>query len=524
MAALIIFSVLVYLVIDLDSVPPKWDEAVHLRDSFVYYNILSDPSQLNLNVIKEIINRSENYPLLRPSGYYPPLVPLTSAFLFLLSGVSAKTAIMTNIIFMIIMTITVKKIGELIFNEDVGLLAAILILTFPVILQHSVIYYIDLPLTALTSLGIYTLLKTDFFTNYRGSIVFGICFGLGMLTKWTYIFFLIGPLLYSIFVMIQNRPDKRGSNSSNGVRNFLLFSLAALITFGVYYIPIISQLIKETLKYSSGPLTHGPASVFSIESLGFYIIALWENMVTPPDVMLTAAGIVLFLRSGNKHKLLMVIWLAVPYLIFTFLIQTKAMRFMMPSLIPMALIIAYAVITVSQLNVFSREYNYGKFLIALILVVFGAGFISEYSILRNEIITDSKEDWKVNEIITVVKNEMMINYTFTGEPMYLAAIPDHEFINGQTLRYYAAMQKLPLNVIKLQDYSGNAEKKFALQFDKYDYILTKSRDNIVKPAFQQSVDNMNKYFHSRINNFKCLKTFREPDGSDVYLYKKLTLK
>jgi hypothetical protein len=72
----------------------------------------------------------------------------------------------------------------------------------------------------------------------------------------------------------------------------------------------------------------------------------------------------------------------------------------------------------------------------------------------------------------------------------------------------------------LQDYSNSADKKFVQQFDRYDYILTKDKKNIVISSFQKSIDDMDAFFYSRIKNFEKLKTFREPDGSEVFIFKR----
>src|SRR5213594_42939 len=55
--------------------PPGWDQSVHLRDSLVYERILRHPSVLAGGVLGAILHGSEDFPLLTPSGYYPPLVP-----------------------------------------------------------------------------------------------------------------------------------------------------------------------------------------------------------------------------------------------------------------------------------------------------------------------------------------------------------------------------------------------------------------------------------------------------------------
>ena len=177
-----------YNLASLDSVPPSHDEAVHLKDSLVYYEVLTNPSQLSFKIVRDIMNRSEQYPLLRPSGYYPPLVAVVTSVTYVFFGKSSIVAVMSNMVFVIVLVISIYKLGSLMFNRNVGLLAGVVILSFPIILRHSLIYYLDLPLTALVSVSTYVVIRSRCFKDTKLSGVSGFLFGLGMLTKWTYFF------------------------------------------------------------------------------------------------------------------------------------------------------------------------------------------------------------------------------------------------------------------------------------------------------------------------------------------------
>lgn len=526
LSILFLYAINMYFIISLDFIPPKWDEAVHLRDSFVFYNIISDPFQLNFQVIKEIINKSDQYPLIRPSGYYPPLAPILTSLLYFIFGMSATVALMSNVIFLAILIFSVYKIGTLMFDRIIGLLASLLILLFPVILQHSIIYYLDLPLTALTALSFFTILKTDYFRDTKFSVIAGVCFGLGMLTKWTFLFFILGPLCYTIvkaFTIVSVEKRSKSFFFQKSFKNIILFIILSIVIFGPYYFPILSQLLKETFKYSHGPLSHGPNSIFSFDSIVYYFLALWKEMITPFGFILFIIGLVLLSISKNKYKILLFVWIIIAYIIFTFIIQTKTPRFMMPWLVPISLIITFCINEIAAFKILNGKFKLGRYFFLLSLIVFGIFFFREDLKLKDSIITRSKENWKINEIVSVIEKDMIINKKIiqsNNKPIYLGTIPDHDYINGQTIRYYASLRNLPINVIKIQDYTNTAFDKFVHQFDRYDYILTKNISNIVLPSFQKSLDNMNNFFYSHINNFISLKTFPEPDGSEVSIFKR----
>jgi len=523
--AVALYGLNIYCITSIDSTPPKWDEAVHLRDSFVFYNIISEPSQVNLQVIKEIINKSDHYPLIRPSGYYPPLAPVITSFLYFIFGVSAEVAVMCNLIFLIVLIFSVYKIGTLMFSKNIGLLASVTLLLFPIILQHSIIYYLDLPLTAASALGIYSLLKTDYFNNTKFSIIAGFCFGFGMLVKWTFLFFILGPLIYSIIKsFFQNSTENESgtfSVSKKSLRNIILFSVISIITCGIYYFPILSELLKETFKYSHGPITQGPDSILSLDSMVFYIKSLWNDMVTPVGIVFFSVGMILLYFTKNNFKVFLFIWIILPYIIFTFVIQIKASRFMMPWVVPISVIISFCINLFA--GFFNEKLKLRRYVIIFSLLLFSIFFFNEITLSRDLIVKNSKEDWGINEVVKVLEEDMINNKKIEESrrrPIYFGSISDHPFINSQTIRYYTTLKKLPINIIKLQDYSNNAFEKFVRQFDRYDYILTKSHSNIALKSFFESSDRMNNYFISRIDNFKCLKTIIVFDGSLVSIFKR----
>lgn len=170
-----------------DTLPPGWDQSGHLILSLKYIHVLTTPS---LDVIPRLIS---------VSNYYPPLFHISASPFYLLFGTSDDVACMSTIIFLGILIFSTYGIGKYIYNRNTGLLSAFLVSMYPIIFGENREYLIDIPVVALVALSIYVLLLTNNFKNKRYSIVFGITLGLGMLTKWTFIFFVIGPFCYVLF-------------------------------------------------------------------------------------------------------------------------------------------------------------------------------------------------------------------------------------------------------------------------------------------------------------------------------------
>jgi 4-amino-4-deoxy-L-arabinose transferase-like glycosyltransferase len=160
-----------------------WDRPKHLVSTLIFDQTLHP---VNLVTLFKVFSLN--------LGYYPPLFPLSAVPLYRLFGVSSTVAGMVNAGYMLILLFSVYAIGQRLYNVKVGLLSAFLISMFPFLFCMAHYTYLDYALTAWIALGAALLLATDGFRRAGYSALFGIALGLGMLTKWTPILFLAGPL------------------------------------------------------------------------------------------------------------------------------------------------------------------------------------------------------------------------------------------------------------------------------------------------------------------------------------------
>jgi hypothetical protein len=201
---------------------------------------------------------------------------------------------------------------------------------------------------------------------------------------------------------------------------------------------------------------------------------------------------------------------------------------MLPWLVPVSLIISFCIfefgsIILRKISVTSKAA--GISINAFSLIVFLIFFLVENVKLRNSIADASKKNWNISEMVSVIEDDIKSkrNYSLYNSINYLGVIPDHHYINGQTLRYYATLKLLPLNVIKVIQLQDGAYQEFVRKFDRYDYILTKDLFNSEIASFRTSIEGINKYFFSHLVSFELLKTFQEPDGSKVSIFKRKNL-
>jgi 4-amino-4-deoxy-L-arabinose transferase-like glycosyltransferase len=171
-----------------------WDKARHLARSLSHAQLLSSPS------LESLFNVVVGDPV------RTPLFPASAAPMYWLFGYTEDVATMINVVYMAIALAATYGIG-LRWGRSagmggrarlLGMTAAALLAFFPMFYSMSRYFYIEFALTAMVSLVVYTLLATDGFQRRGASLLFGLCLGLGMLTKRTFGVFAVGPVLAAV--------------------------------------------------------------------------------------------------------------------------------------------------------------------------------------------------------------------------------------------------------------------------------------------------------------------------------------
>src|SRR6266571_1784989 len=299
--------------------PPGWDQSVHLRDSVVYERILRHPSVLGNGVLGAILHGSEDFPLLTPSGYYPPLVPGITALFYLVAGRSYETAMATQILFLVLLVFGTWALGNRLLGAPVGLAAALMLLAAPGIRLNAEEYMLDLPLAAMVAVSVWGLLTSDGFARRDRSLVFGVLAGAGMLTKWTFFLFLGLPVL---FVLASGLADSSRLSAPRSPRwcNFALALLAGGVVAAPYYVPILPILINKTIVHAGGA-ADGVTSPFTPAAALYHIQALPRKLLGWPLTITTTGGILGFLWRGHearRPRTFLLTWALSLYAIFTF--------------------------------------------------------------------------------------------------------------------------------------------------------------------------------------------------------------
>ncbi len=167
----------------LDHSPPMWDQSWLLRTSIDYYRLWTERPLWE--ALKEVV-----------VGYHyrPPLVPLIASVLYLPGGLDPDVAQLAVLPFVGLLIWAVFGLGRTLWRPEVGVLAGFMVITAPMMIEQTREFMLDVPVTALVVTALYLLVRDPRFESPGDAYRLGAVCGLGMLTKWSFAFFTIGPL------------------------------------------------------------------------------------------------------------------------------------------------------------------------------------------------------------------------------------------------------------------------------------------------------------------------------------------
>lgn len=496
-----------YIWLRKDTVPLAWDQTTHLILSLKYLNVLT--SGLDIQKIIGI------------SNLYPPFFHISTSPFYLLFGTSSDVACMSILAFLGILIFSVYGIGKHMYNRNTGLLSAFLVSMYPMIFGPSREYLIDVPLVAMVSLSVYLLLRTEEFKNTKCSLLFGLSLGLGMLTKWSFIFFIIGPFLYEISKSLTSKNLMERKETINII---LAITLGILVA-SIWYFPNIIQLCIQLSYYSSyqGSIEGDPA-IFSLNSILYYPFMLIYHTFLP-FVLLFLVGLAYLIPPNENRKRILILWIALPYLIFT-LILNKDLRYTIPYLPAVAII--------SSFWIFRMKNKIRNAIIVLILIIASIQFVmitnDQTLIHSNNTVkilfypfefpwegsifmhTPMEQDWKIEDILYYMNED--------GYQRVVGVVPGTPRFNPQNFEYYKLRENLSLRIEYLSDHKRIAE---------YDFIVTKSglqglsaHDPLLREK-NKIIDILENQSEDINATFKLVKDYELPDGSIARIYERKTL-
>jgi len=304
---------------------------------------------------------------------YPPLYQLESALIIHAIGNSWQLLnFVHNGFYLALLIVFIYLLGDLIADHRTGLIAAVMVSLYPLTYAAFDKFCIDFPLMAIITMNIYCLIKSDYFSDSRWSILVGLMFCYGMLMKEPYGAFMIGPLVWgglkAIFAAVREQRYKK----------LLNFSICGCIIYCILF--ILTHYYSDSLTWKLyGRLTeeYGGEGLFSFTNLRLFTVGWWESILSPPFFILLIPCIIYFIKKVNTDvKVMFLLWIVLPTTILFVMPHWKTARHLLPAL-P-----ACALITAVGLNEFFNK-KWGKvFLVIIVVIGIAQYYMFKYDLLR----------------------------------------------------------------------------------------------------------------------------------------------
>ncbi len=544
LSLLVFYSINTIVWLAIDTLPPAWDQATHLSLGLDYLSVFLTPS---ITIFQRIFGIS---------SYYPPLFHISMIPCFVLFGVSGDSGTLINIFYLGILIFATYGIGKALYSRYAGLLAAFVVSMYPFILYVSRTCLIDLALTSLVTLGMYFLIKSEKFSRLSYSILFGIICGLGMLTKWTFLFFVLPATLFVLWlIFIENCKDRGifiiikevleiafyivvvaillllGTFLQKIITLIFIVPLLGLVTWlfviynnkreylylyyknalisvflgllisGPWYLFNLGKVLRYGIRYAAIGAVEGDPSLFTLESFVYYL----KNLITQIHwifIILLVFGLFFYFARFRRQDKIILVWISIPYVLFS-LISNKDLRYTLP-FIP-----AIAILSVFWIPELAKKMT--RHLVTTVVLVAGLihFFLFSYASSIAFAKPPLKQDWQHDAIFNYINTDIANERTVT----IVRVMSNHAYFHGNTFEFYTRSNNINI-------YPKGYRKNLG---DFTDYIISKTQD--IGPAFttgniQTGIEiiEQNPLFFR--NTFKQVKKFGLPDGSQAIVYKR----
>ncbi len=325
------------------------DSQNHLLFSVEFFYDFSDVIHSNTPALIKIINivKLLGKPVAFSSVYWPNGLNLTAAIVYSFLGNSLFSAKLSLLLYLFILLFSVYTIGKFSYSDFVGTFAVFFVFMYPVIFQSSRQYQLDFPLTAMTTLTIYFLLRCNNFKDRKYSFLLGFSLGWAMLIKGQVVIFVATPILLILYKTFKESKKEmlihplRSQQFYNLIILLIVAGLIASIWWGHQISDAIARL-KEHIFSSQKSLENIIPwdKKYSLRSIFFHLQALFYSSLRPFFFLVFSISFFIFLKRKSKYKEIYLSWLIIPFLLFSLVFTIKHSRFLMPILPAMAIITA----------------------------------------------------------------------------------------------------------------------------------------------------------------------------------------
>ena len=263
---------------------------------------------------------------------YPPLHSMITSNLLSWSRSYSWTIFLLNSFYLLLLIASLYLLGKELGNALIGYFAALIMLLYPHTFFLFHMYSLDLPLTAVVTLSVCLLIKSQSFKSIPWTLAFSASSVWGLLIKDPFGAFLIGPVSISAIAALRRIAKQRKFGQ------ILNLAVPILIVGPVIYIFYLQNHYLQDISLPRPVRESYGGGIPSIATTG-----LWKYQLTPLFFLLWVAGLAVFFRRCVPARWLIILWIIVPNLIVALMPHWKSVRYVMPAHPAFALISAFAV-------------------------------------------------------------------------------------------------------------------------------------------------------------------------------------
>jgi len=318
--------ILVHFVVQLVWLKLDTYDVLRVPDSYAHYNALFQlyKSFEHDGILALLTNLREMM-----SSHYSVLGHLPAVLVTALFEPTPLVFRAANVVYLVILVVSVYQLGRLCLNRKAGLLAATLVCLTPAVYGGWRTTGVDFPAMCLTAAAMAQLIRAQGFARLGASAGFGVVAGLAALAKTQSLFFLFGPAVFllarSIYAGVKQHDSiaiKRAAMGGGVAVATLLASTA------FYWAGRLSFLADVMRIHATGQgMFHYEGDISVMGGVKLYI-QTFPLLVTGLLTVTLLATSVLFWRN-SRHRWVILLWIVLPILLHI-LLKVRHHRYLLP--------------------------------------------------------------------------------------------------------------------------------------------------------------------------------------------------
>ncbi|MBF0274566.1 MAG: glycosyltransferase family 39 protein [Nitrospinae bacterium] len=449
--------------------------------------------------------------------FYPPVFhTFLGLFMFIVPESVYSGVFLNSIVFLVILLFTFS-LGKHYFDEKAALLAVFLLGSSVLFNLFIRINVTDIFLTCFIIVAYWVLLRTRSFSDLKFTLLYGVVFSMGMLTKLPFMMYLLLPTLYFLFMEDFYFRQNVAIRISERLRNFFLGVFLMVIITAPWYIYNLGAFLQSAFFYSKISLGYNPPDFLGKAT--YYLFDINGHFYFPFLLIICVSVIWLFkdIKEPKVKNLLPLFLLLVGSYAFISSMDNRQQRYFIPLLPFIALFGSYLAFKLDNLKgkIFLTVVGITA-CIYLIITSFDFGqkkdLILGSSAFPLRIYSmpypPKKENWKVAEIVQDTKK--IRNEKGWREKNTVIIGGGSAYFHRGVFRNYAEMDG-SISWDRMRVYKRNFG-----QFTQFFVIKVDSKPTY-DPNHGKIIDLLENSPYAK-KRFRFYKSYSLPDGSTAKLY------